>query len=88
MTEAKQQEAGPTRFLLLPPLSAAEREAERESDWGQPQQHVIERAKIEGELLLVGRGSFTELLALMKRSGAGVGGGAVRHWAAAVSRQG
>jgi hypothetical protein len=29
MTEAKQQEAGRTRFLLLPPLSAAEREAER-----------------------------------------------------------
>jgi hypothetical protein len=29
MTEAKQQER--TRFLLLPPLSAAEREAERES---------------------------------------------------------
>jgi putative transposase len=25
MTEAKQQEAGRTRFLLLPPLSAAER---------------------------------------------------------------
>ena len=32
MTEAKQQEAGRTRFLLLPPLSAAEREAERESE--------------------------------------------------------
>lgn len=31
MTEAK-QEAGRTRFLLLPPLSAAEREAERESE--------------------------------------------------------
>jgi hypothetical protein len=30
MTEAKRQEAG-ARFLLLPPLSAAEREAERES---------------------------------------------------------
>ena len=29
MTEAKQQEAGRTRFLLLPPLSAAERESER-----------------------------------------------------------
>jgi hypothetical protein len=32
MTEAKQQEAGRTRFLLLPPLSAAERESERESE--------------------------------------------------------
>jgi hypothetical protein len=35
MTEAKQQEAGRPRFLLLqllPPLSAAEREAERESE--------------------------------------------------------
>ena len=32
MTEAKQQEAGRTRFLLLPPLSAAEREAECESE--------------------------------------------------------
>jgi hypothetical protein len=32
MTEAKRQEAGRTRFLLLPPLSAAEREAERESE--------------------------------------------------------
>jgi hypothetical protein len=32
MTEAKQQEAGRARFLLLPPLSAAEREAERESE--------------------------------------------------------
>jgi hypothetical protein len=32
MTEAKQQEAGRTRFLLLPPLSAAEREAERKSE--------------------------------------------------------
>ena len=32
MTEAKQQEAGRTRFLLLPPLSAAEREAEHESE--------------------------------------------------------
>ena len=32
MTEAKQQKAGWTRFLLLPPLSAAEREAERESE--------------------------------------------------------
>jgi hypothetical protein len=32
MTEAKQQEAGRTRFLLLPPLSATEREAERESE--------------------------------------------------------
>ena len=31
MTEAKRQEAGMARFLLLPPLSAAEREAERES---------------------------------------------------------
>jgi hypothetical protein len=32
MTEAKQQEAGRARFLLLPPLSAAEREAEHESE--------------------------------------------------------
>jgi hypothetical protein len=32
MTEAKRQEAGRTRFLLLPPSSAAEREAERESE--------------------------------------------------------
>jgi hypothetical protein len=32
MTEAKQQKAGRARFLLLPPLSAAEREAERESE--------------------------------------------------------
>jgi hypothetical protein len=35
MTEAKQQEAGRTRFLLLPPLSAAEREAERERERGR-----------------------------------------------------
>jgi hypothetical protein len=32
MTEAKQQEAGRARFLLLPPLSAAERAAERERE--------------------------------------------------------
>ena len=52
MTEAKQQEAGRARFLLLPPLSAAEREAERESErllrnvWskGELQQSKIEAA--------------------------------------------
>jgi hypothetical protein len=32
MTEDKQQETGRTRFLLLPPLSAAERAAEHESE--------------------------------------------------------
>jgi hypothetical protein len=32
MTEDKQQETGRTRFLLLPPLSAAEREAEHEHE--------------------------------------------------------
>jgi hypothetical protein len=32
MIEAKQQEAGRARFLPLPPLSAAEREAERENE--------------------------------------------------------
>jgi transposase len=32
MTEAKHPEAGRARFLLLPPLSAAEREAEHESE--------------------------------------------------------
>ena len=32
MTKAKQQEAGRARFLHLPPLSAAELEAERERE--------------------------------------------------------
>ena len=57
MTEAKRQETGRAWFLHLPPLSAAEREAERESErllrnvWS----YVLQQSNNRGGIRRAGR---------------------------------